>query len=179
MQNVILQHILNRALCVLRPLDARNLRILCMVFMTVQIMSGTQKLSQNNTPEPFNRVLEAFFDPWQRFKKISLKIWSIFWIFLNFWFFFFKSTNNQLDGSARLKYCKKQWPKSDWRHRVEKWLFWWFFSPFFAHFLLLCCNLAYLRYFWYRGSEVIFSHFHRLKYTIDLPGLARTHRMKT
>ena len=47
----------------LRPLDARNLRILCMVFMTVQIMSGTQKLSQNNTPEPFNRVLEAFFDP--------------------------------------------------------------------------------------------------------------------
>jgi hypothetical protein len=47
----------------LRPLDARNLRILCMVFMTGQIMSGTQELSQNNTPEPFNRVLEAFFDP--------------------------------------------------------------------------------------------------------------------
>jgi hypothetical protein len=34
-----------------------------MVFMTGQIMSGTQELSQNNTPEPFNRVLEAFFDP--------------------------------------------------------------------------------------------------------------------
>jgi hypothetical protein len=47
----------------LRPLDARNLQILCMVFMTVQIMSGTQKLSQNNTPEPFNRVLVAIFDP--------------------------------------------------------------------------------------------------------------------
>jgi hypothetical protein len=42
---------------------AGNLRILCMVCMVGQIMSGTQELSQNNTPEPFNRVLEAFFDP--------------------------------------------------------------------------------------------------------------------
>ena len=47
----------------LRALDTRNLRILCMVFHDCQIMSGTQKLSQNNTPEPFNRVLVAFFDP--------------------------------------------------------------------------------------------------------------------
>ena len=47
----------------LRALDARNLRILCMVFHDCQIMSGTQKLSQKDTPEPFNRVLVAFFDP--------------------------------------------------------------------------------------------------------------------
>ena len=47
----------------LRPLDARNLRNLCMVFMIGQIMSGTQKLSQNNTPETFNRILEAIYDP--------------------------------------------------------------------------------------------------------------------
>ena len=32
-------------------------------FMIGQIMSGTQKLSQNNTPETFNRNLEAIFDP--------------------------------------------------------------------------------------------------------------------
>ena len=47
----------------LRALDARNLRILCMVFHDCQIKSGTQKLGQNNTPEPFNRVLVGFFDP--------------------------------------------------------------------------------------------------------------------
>ena len=47
----------------IRALDARNLQILCMVFHDCQIMSPTQKLSQNNTPEPFNRVLVAFFDP--------------------------------------------------------------------------------------------------------------------
>ena len=34
-----------------------------MVFMIGQIMSGTQKLSQNNTPETFNRILEAIYDP--------------------------------------------------------------------------------------------------------------------
>ena len=44
----------------LRPLDARNF---CMVFMIGQIMSGTQKLSQNNTTETFNRILEAIYDP--------------------------------------------------------------------------------------------------------------------
>ena len=32
-------------------------------FHDCQIMSGTQKLSQNNTPEPFNRILKAIFDP--------------------------------------------------------------------------------------------------------------------
>ena len=48
-------------------------------FIIGQIMSGTQKLSQNNTPETFNRILEAFFDRWQGLKKF-------------------------LDGSARLKY---------------------------------------------------------------------------
>jgi hypothetical protein len=68
-------------------------------------MSGTQKLSQNNTPEPFNRVLEAFFDHEQRFKKIFFENLVDFLKIFEFLIFdFFKSTNNQLDGSTRLKY---------------------------------------------------------------------------
>ena len=60
-------------------------------FHDCQIMSGTQKLGQNNTPEPFNRILEAIFDPWQGFKKFFFKIIPILNVTLKFfvtWYFF-------------------------------------------------------------------------------------------
>ena len=44
--------------------------------MTAQIMSGTKKLSENNTRKSFNRVLVALFDSRQRFKKKSQKFWG-------------------------------------------------------------------------------------------------------
>ena len=61
----------------------------------------------------------------------------------------------------------------------EKWLFLGIFLPFFDQLPLLGCNLAYLRYFWSRGPDVIFSRFRRFKYIPDLLELARTHPMKS
>ena len=52
------------------------------------------------------------------------------------------------------------------------------FLPIFGDFLHFCWRLLYRRYFWYRGSETIFSCFHRLRYIGKLPELARTHRVK-
>ncbi len=92
-------------------------------FLSVQIMFGSEKLSKKNTPEPFNRVLEAIFDPWQGFKIFFLKISSIFWKFSKIFKVIFSFTNNHLDGSARLKYWKKYWPQSCLGFGVKIWLF--------------------------------------------------------
>ena len=135
-------------------------------FHDCQIMSGTQKLSQNNTPEPFNRVLVAFFDPWRGFKKIYLKILfyppTINWMVLLGWNTEKNSGQSQIGVTELKNGC-----------------FDGFFLPFFDHFLLLWWHLPYLRFEWYSQSELIFSCFHRFKYITDLLESARTHRLKT
>ena len=89
-------------------------------FLSVQIMFGSQKLSHDNTPEPFNGVLEGFFDPGQRFKKILSKISLILWSFSKFFKDFFFFTNNQLDGFVRLKNTEKNSGQSHFRAKKSK-----------------------------------------------------------
>ena len=142
-------------------------------------MFGSEKLSKKNIPEPFNRVLEAIFDPWQGFKIFFLKISSIFWKFSKIFKVIFSFTKNHLDGSARLKYWKKHWPQSYWGFGVKIWLFLMSFLVFFGDFLQFWRHFWYRRYFWYRQSDIIFSCFHRLKYSMEMLELARTHRTTT
>ena len=146
-------------------------------FLSVQIMFGSEKLSKKYTPEPFSRVLEAIFDPWQGFKIFFLKISSIFWKFSKIFKVIFSFTKNHFDGSAKVKCWKKHWPQSYWGFGVKIWLFLMGFLAFFDDFLQIWWQFPYRRYFWYSSSEIIFSCFHRFKYLIKLLGLARTHCM--